>query len=105
MEVTVESGTARSAFHDDLGHALLGALKVAGKTGTLHPTDAKKDGAVSWFIGFAPARRPEIVVSVLLENGAVWRRKAAEVARDTLRAYFAAQGLRGVRSPFATQSP
>jgi peptidoglycan glycosyltransferase len=103
MEVTVESGTARTAFHDDLGHPLLGMLKVAGKTGTLHPNDARKDNAVSWFIGFAPARRPEIVVSVLLENGAVWRRKAAEVARDMLRSHFAAQGVRGVRSPFATE--
>jgi peptidoglycan glycosyltransferase len=104
MEVTVESGTARSAFHDDLGHPLLGALKVAGKTGTLHPSDAK-DNAVSWFIGFAPARRPEIVVSVLLENGAVWRRKAAEVARDMLRSHFATRGMRGVRSPFASEAP
>jgi hypothetical protein len=25
---------------------------------------------------------------VMLENGAVWRRKAKEVARDFLRAYF-----------------
>jgi cell division protein FtsI/penicillin-binding protein 2 len=105
MEVTVESGTARSAFHDDLGHSLLGSLKVAGKTGTLHPSDARTDGAVSWFIGFAPARRPEIVVSVLLENGAVWRRKAAEVARDMLRSHFAEKGLRGVRGPFATEAP
>jgi cell division protein FtsI/penicillin-binding protein 2 len=105
MEVTVESGTARSAFHDDLGHPLLGALKVAGKTGTLHPSDSSKDSAVSWFIGFAPARRPEIVVSVLLENGVVWRRKAAEVARDVLRSHFAAHGLRGVRSPFAVETP
>jgi penicillin-binding protein A len=105
MEVTVESGTARGAFHDDLGHPLLGSIKVAGKTGTLHPSDAKKDGAVSWFIGFAPARRPEIVVSVLLENGAVWRRKAAEVARDMLRSHFAAKGLRGVRGPFAEDAP
>jgi penicillin-binding protein A len=105
MEVTVESGTARSAFHDDLGHPLLGPLKVAGKTGTLHPNDAQKDNAVSWFIGFAPARRPEIAVSVLLENGAVWRRKAAEVARDMLRSHFAKQGMRGVRSPFAAEAP
>jgi cell division protein FtsI/penicillin-binding protein 2 len=105
MEVTVESGTARTAFHNDLGHPLLGPLKVAGKTGTLHPNDAKKDNAVSWFIGFAPARRPEIAVSVLLENGAVWRRKAAEVARDILRSHFANQGMRGVRSPFAAEAP
>jgi cell division protein FtsI/penicillin-binding protein 2 len=99
MEVTVESGTARSAFHDDLGHPLLGRYRVAGKTGTLHPSEASHEGAASWFIGFAPARSPRIIVSVLLENGGVWRRKAAEVARDVLRSYFSARGAPGVKPP------
>jgi cell division protein FtsI/penicillin-binding protein 2 len=99
MEVTVESGTARSAFHDDLGHPLLGAYRVAGKTGTLHPSEASREGAASWFIGFAPARSPALIVSVLLENGSVWRRKAAEVARDVLRSYFAARRAPGIRAP------
>lgn len=99
MEVTVESGTARSAFHDDLGNPLLGRVAVAGKTGTLHPSESARDGAASWFIGFAPARQPTVIVSVLLENGGVWRRKGAEVARDVLRAYFAARGTAGVRPP------
>jgi cell division protein FtsI/penicillin-binding protein 2 len=99
MEVTVESGTARPAFHDDLGHPLLGSQRVAGKTGTLHPSEGSREGAVSWFIGFAPARSPTVIVSVLLENGGVWRRKAAEVARDVLRSYFAARRAPGVRAP------
>jgi penicillin-binding protein A len=99
MEVTVESGTARSAFHDDLGNPLLGRIAVAGKTGTLHPSESTRDGAASWFIGFAPARSPTVIVSVLLENGGVWRRKAAEVARDVLRSYFSARGIAGVRPP------
>jgi hypothetical protein len=38
-------------------------------------------------------------VSVLLENGGVWRRKAAEVARDVLRSYFAARRAPGVKPP------
>lgn len=99
MEVTVENGTARSAFHDDLGHALLGPVRVAGKTGTLHPSEAERDKSASWFIGFAPSRSPAIIVSVLLENGSVWRRKAAEVARDVFRSYFAARRVPGVRPP------
>jgi cell division protein FtsI/penicillin-binding protein 2 len=99
MEVTVESGTARSAFHDELGNRLLGRIAVSGKTGTLHPSESARDGAASWFIGFAPARSPTVIVSVLLENGGVWRRKAAEVARDVLRAYFSARGAAGVRPP------
>jgi cell division protein FtsI/penicillin-binding protein 2 len=97
MEVTVEGGTAYSTFHDDLGHPLLAGIRVAGKTGTLKPSDAS--GAASWFIGFAPSRSPRVAVSVLLENGVVWRRKAAEVARDVLRSYFAARGVRGVEPP------
>jgi penicillin-binding protein A len=99
MEVTVENGTARSAFHDDLGHPLLGSYRVAGKTGTLHPSENSREGAASWFVGFAPARSPALIVSVLLENGDVWRRTAAEVARDVLRSYFAARRAPGVRPP------
>ncbi len=102
MEVTVSSGTARAAFHDELGHPLLGQVLVAGKTGTLHPSESSGDGLASWFIGFAPARAPSIAVSVLLENGSVWRRKAVEVARDLLRAYFVARGAPGVRAPEPT---
>ncbi len=101
MEVTVSSGTARAAFHDELGHPLLGSVQVAGKTGTLHPSETNREGVASWFIGFAPARSPSIVVSVLLENRSVWRRKAAEVARDVLRSYFSARGVAGVRAPEA----
>jgi penicillin-binding protein A len=97
MEVTVSAGTARPAFHDDLGHPLLGSLQVAGKTGTLHPSESSSEGMASWFIGFAPARSPTIAVSVLLENGSVWRRKAVEVARDVLRSYFAARGIGGMK--------
>jgi cell division protein FtsI/penicillin-binding protein 2 len=97
MEVTIEGGTAYSAFHDDLGHPLLPGVRVAGKTGTLKPSDS--DGAASWFVGFAPSRSPRVAVSVLLENGVVWRRKAAEVARDALRSYFAARGVRGIEAP------
>jgi cell division protein FtsI/penicillin-binding protein 2 len=99
MEVTVASGTARAAFHDELGHPLLGPIQAAGKTGTLHPSEAAGEGLASWFIGFAPARSPSIVVSVLLENGSVWRKKAVEVARDVLRAYFTARGVGGIRAP------
>jgi cell division protein FtsI/penicillin-binding protein 2 len=104
MEVTVSAGTARPAFHDDLGHPLLGPVQVAGKTGTLHPSEASGEGMASWFIGFAPARSPTVAVSVLLENGSVWRRKAVEVARDVLRSYFAARGVGGLK-PLAFGQP
>jgi cell division protein FtsI/penicillin-binding protein 2 len=101
MEVTTASGTSFSAFHDEHGRSYLGGVRVAGKTGTLKPDEDA--GTASWFIGFAPSRDPRIVVSVLLQNGDVWRRKANEVARDVLRAYFAARRTKGVTDP--TEDP
>jgi len=97
MEVTVHSGTSLGAFSDEHGRSYLRSIRVAGKTGTLKPgPDAPTS---SWFTGFAPSRRPEVVVSVLLQNGAVWRRKANEVARDLFRSYFAKRGVKGVTAP------
>lgn len=86
MEVTVHSGTARAAFTDESGKNLLPGVRVAGKTGTLRPGASTTTS--SWFVGFAPSRDPEIAISVLLNNGEVWHNRAAEVARDVLRAYF-----------------
>ncbi len=99
MEVTVEQGTSTEAFTDEAGHPYLRDVKVAGKTGTLQPDPAGP--TTMWFVGFAPSRDPRLVVSVLLENGPVWRRKANELARDLLRAYFAGRGFRGITAPYA----
>ncbi len=97
MEVTVQSGTSRDAFSDERGRPYLGSIRVAGKTGTLRPDE--EGPTSSWFVGFAPSARPEVVVSVLLLNRAKWHRKANEVARDVLRTYFAARGASGVTAP------
>ncbi|MBN2195468.1 MAG: penicillin-binding protein [Polyangiaceae bacterium] len=99
MEVTVSQGTSYEAFTDDDGHSYLYNLRAAGKTGTLQT--ATGGPTATWFVGFAPSRDPRVVVSVLLKNGSVWRRKANEVARDMMRAYFAARGFRGITAPFA----
>jgi penicillin-binding protein A len=97
MEVTVHSGTSRDVFSDEDGLSYLGDVRVAGKTGTLQAGDTEP--TTSWFVGFAPSRAPRVVVSVLLENGALYREKANEVGRDLLRAYFAERGYRGVTMP------
>ncbi|HEX4338898.1 MAG TPA: penicillin-binding transpeptidase domain-containing protein [Polyangiaceae bacterium] len=97
MEVTVHSGTCLAAFTDESGKSYLGDVRAAGKTGTLQPND--DDPTTSWFVGFAPSRHPRLVISVLLENGPLWRRKANEVGRDVFRAYFAGHGYRGVTMP------
>ncbi|HYQ41214.1 MAG TPA: penicillin-binding transpeptidase domain-containing protein [Polyangiaceae bacterium] len=97
MEVTVRSGTCRHAFSDANGRPYLGNMRVSGKTGTLRPDTT--EGMTSWFIGFAPSQKPEIVISVMLENGAVWRHKANELARDLLRSYFHAHGRPWISDP------
>jgi cell division protein FtsI/penicillin-binding protein 2 len=96
MEITVHSGTCLEAFSDPNGRSYLSGIRVAGKTGTLKPTS--HGPTTSWFIGFAPSRSPELVVSVMLENSPVWRRKANHVARDVMRAYFHTRP--GVTHPF-----
>jgi cell division protein FtsI/penicillin-binding protein 2 len=100
MESTIHSGTSRETFTDALGKAYLGDVRAAGKTGTLQPE--RTGPLTSWFIAFAPSRSPRVALSVLLENGDGWRRKANEVGRDVLRAYFAARGYRGITKPDGT---
>jgi len=105
LEVTVETGTSRGAFTAPDGKRYLPGIRVAGKTGTLRPEQGE-DTMTSWFIGFAPSRSPEIVVSVMLVNGHTYRRKANELARDLLRTYFHAHGhAQSVSDPFAPQAP
>jgi penicillin-binding protein A len=97
MEVTVHSGTSLGAFSDEQGQSYLGSVRVAGKTGTLQLE--RGSPTTSWFTGFAPSRKPRIVIAVLLQNGRIWHRKANEVARDVLRQYFAQRGFWGVAMP------
>jgi cell division protein FtsI/penicillin-binding protein 2 len=97
MEVTVRSGTCHHAFSDERGRPYLGSLRVSGKTGTLRPE--ANEGMTSWFIGFAPSEKPEVILSVMLENGAVWRHKANELGRDFLRSYFHGHGRPWVSEP------
>jgi len=85
MVGTTEYGTAKSGFHKN-GRPLLPGVAVAGKTGSL---DRQKPFlAYSWFVGFAPAERPEVAVAVLLGNGEDWHWRAHQVAADLLSGYF-----------------
>lgn len=97
MEHTVRNGTSFQSFHDKAGRPYLPDIRVAGKTGTL--TEKKTDTLFTWWVGFAPARQPEIAVSVLVMNRGAWRVKATNVAADVLRVYFADKGARSVRPP------
>jgi cell division protein FtsI/penicillin-binding protein 2 len=103
MEQTVLEGTSYRAFHDARGHAFLPDIPVAGKTGTL--TDAQTQRYFSWFTGFAPSRPlpgspyKSVSIAVLIINTPNWQVKSNVVARDMLRAYFAAQNAPRVTKP------
>lgn len=92
MEVTIHSGTARSSFVNEHGKSTVGAIQVAGKTGTLKPHAGAPTS--SWFVGFAPSENPRVVVSVVLQNPDKWHRRGHEVGRDLLRAYLSVIGVR-----------
>jgi len=88
--VVNEGGTA--------GAVKLEGIEFCGKTGTAQTigADAKlryakgeakfKDNA--WFVGYAPRRNPEIVVSVLVEEGGHGGVAGAPIARDIIKAYY-----------------
>jgi len=73
MKETCESGSAAKTFRKR-------SVDVAGKTGTL--TTLKPFYMEhSWFVGFAPADQPQIVVSVLLGNPESWHLRGHEAAK------------------------
>lgn len=75
MQGTCETGSAAKIFRKDAS-----PWKVAGKTGTL-TRDEPFHMEHSWFVGFAPAEKPTIVVSVLFGNPEDWYLRGHEAAR------------------------
>lgn len=78
MREVVVTGTG-SALRTD-------AYTVAGKTGSAEFETGKETH--SWFTGFAPAEDPQLVVSVLVEEGGSGGKAAAPIARSIFDAYF-----------------
>lgn len=66
MEATTTIGTSKRAFFYKR-RAVLGDIRVAGKTGTL--TGDNPAGLNNWFIGAAPIENPLISVAVVTVNG------------------------------------
>lgn len=89
MRQTVVAGSARS----------LSVLPVnaAGKTGTAQWSSKKQDHA--WFTGFAPYENPEIVITVLVEEGREGSEVSVSIAREILNWYFSQRGAIASSSP------
>jgi penicillin-binding protein 2 len=86
-------GTAR--------HWKVPGLEMAGKTGTVQVMSFSSDQIYAncnsrpinlrhhgWFVGYAPADKPEIAVAVLAEHACHGSTGAAPVVRDIIQAYF-----------------
>jgi cell division protein FtsI/penicillin-binding protein 2 len=85
MRETVARGTAARSFARPPRE--LRGVAVAGKTGSLHEQRPFRDH--TWFVGYAPAEAPQVVVATVVVNGPIWRVRAPWVAREALAAYFA----------------
>lgn len=82
----VNEGTGASAS--------ISGVQVAGKTGTAEKGKAYND---SWFVGFAPADNPSVVVAVLIEEGVEGHEEgdgaSTPRAQKVLKAALEVQGL------------
>jgi penicillin-binding protein 2 len=78
MRQTVTSGSARSMSSLPVA--------VAGKTGTAQFSSKKDPHA--WFTGFAPYDDPQLVITILVEEGKEGSAIASPIAREFLQWYF-----------------
>lgn len=89
MRETVLTGSGRS----------LGSLAVtsAGKTGTAQrDNDAR---TLAWYVGYAPYEKPELIVTVMVEEGGEGYVAAAPVAKAMIQKYFGVQDLAPTTEP------
>ena len=78
MEAVVEDGTAS---------ALNGLSSTcAGKTGSAEYNSNKASHA--WFVGYAPVENPEIVVSIIVEDGGSGSKTAVPIAKKMFESYL-----------------
>lgn len=89
--VNTENGTAYSARIE--------GLPFAGKTGTAQAPETRSGADErmkawllqdhAWFVGYAPSRRPRIVVVGFVEHGGFGGQVAAPVVREVIETYYA----------------
>lgn len=78
MANAVTGGTCRGAN-------LLPEIAVAGKTGTAENPHGRDH---SWFMGFAPVDKPQVAISVLVENAGFGARFAVPIGRLMILKYM-----------------
>jgi len=83
---TVQEGLRMSVTDGSCRYLLTLAVESAGKTGTAQYGSGDKTHA--WFTGYAPYENPEIVLTVLIEDGGEGSSVAVPLARDILMWYF-----------------
>jgi cell division protein FtsI/penicillin-binding protein 2 len=87
MVRTTAEGTGRESFADAQGVPYIPDFTVAGKTGSLtgkRPPNLN----YNWFVGYAPAQKPEIAFAIVLANEPKWRIKAHYAARRLIQIYL-----------------
>ncbi len=94
MRATITRGSARSMQSVP--------VSVAGKTGTAQTSADKKTHA--WFTGYAPADDPQIVVTILVEEGGEGSSVAVPAAREFLTWYFSRTKTQTTTTPAANFS-
>jgi len=90
----IRQGTRAVVLPGGTAHGALGAanqVPSAGKSGTAEDWHSHRTNAL--FVGFAPFDKPEIAVSVLVEQGGHGGTDAAPIAAKLYQAYFAHKKL------------
>lgn len=88
LVAVVEKGTAARSRAQE--------FKVAGKTGTAQNPHGTDHG---WFIGFAPAEKPEIIIGAIFEFGGHGSEVAPYVVRAIRRYILGPDSTEGKRAP------
>lgn len=78
MQEAVSKGTGT--------RAQISGVQVCGKTGTAQHIESKTPH--SWFIGFAPYKKPEIAIAVIVEEGGYGGTAAANISSQIMSKYF-----------------
>lgn len=87
FEFKVQNQELRIKNNEATGPAQLQLISTACKTGTAE-SRSEKTNPHAWFTVYAPVENPEIVLTVLIEEGGQGSDVAGPIARDILKAYF-----------------